>query len=643
MLQNMREKAHSWFAVLIITLVCLSFALWGIHNYVTDDSHSEAAVVNGKSIAFSEVEQQYQRLKQQQLKNSSEEVSISKSVDDDLKQAALNTTITQHVLGDAAHKEGYFIGNEQLREMLSTIPAFQIEGTFNEQRFNQVLQDINYSPETFIEDMQKALMLEQIRKGFINSSFVIPTDTQQAIRLIEQQRDISYALLSPQKFKTQIKISSKDIQNYYHQHTQQFALPEKVKLAFLSLRVENVKKKLRILPSEIKEYYEQNMSTFSSPQRWHLLHIQISLPKKASPAEKAASMQKVQLVVKDLKNGADFSKTAAKYSDDIISAQMGGELGWFTEKNVEPSIAQAIKKFKTVGDISEPLQNTYGFSIYKLIDIEKEKIEPLNKVSEQIEQTLLNEKTEQQFYDDREILTNVAFSHPHSLEPAASGLGLKIQTTDWLARQKKENTLFSHAAVMSAAFNPDVLINKNNSSLIEISPEEVIILRVIDYQKPVIQPYENVASQIEKFLLEQRAKKDAFDLGQKIVSELQNGSSVNDISKKYNLGFISKDHLKRADTTFDPMVMQEIFKMKFPYQKPFAYKGFSLASSDYMIVQLRKILDGNLELQPLQRQNFIKQQLEDGLGQLDYAFYVKSAIQSANIQVKNDNSIHSSS
>jgi len=639
MLQNIREKTQSWFATLIIGLICLSFALWGIHNYITGNDTHEAAIVNGNPVTLKEVDQQYQRLKQQQLEALDEKsTSLPLDLDVQLKMKALDATISQHVLHDSAHKQGFFIGSTQLQKILTTIPAFQVNGSFNEQRFREVLNDVNYTPQAFIQDVQKALMLEQVRKGFINSAFVMPEDGARAVRLIEQRRDIRYATISPARFQHTVKVTQPELEAYFRKHPQQFTLPEKVKIAYITLNLDDIKRKIHVQPTEVKEYYQQNIAMFTRPKRWHLAHIQIVIPAKATKAEQSAAMQKIQIINKDLKNGIEFAKVARKYSDDVISARMSGELGWFNEDNFDASTKKAALSLKKVGDISQPVKTANGVAIYKLLEVENQHVEPFNAVAEEIAHNLINEKAEKQFYDDREVLSNTAFSNPHSLNTAASMLALPIQSSDWLSQSANHdsNQLLDKPEILNAAFSTDVLLSKNNSQVLEISPEQVIVLRVIAHQKPTIKPFHEVAPSIHKILVEEKAKQEAVTLGQKALAALTAGESLTKIAQNYALHFIAKDDIKRTETVLDPKFIEEVFKVAHPNQNKSSFHGVTLPSGDYILLELIKIKNGDLSNASPQQKHFVTNQLEAGFGQLDYTFYVQSSIKSADIEIKNN-------
>lgn len=78
-----------------------------------------------------------------------------------------------------------------------------------------------------------------------------------------------------------------------------------------------------------------------------------------------ATLKKVNEIKTQLKNGADFSKLAKEYSMDPLSAQRGGDLGWFGKGMMVPQFEQAAFNAK-IGEIVGPVRTDYGYHIIKV-------------------------------------------------------------------------------------------------------------------------------------------------------------------------------------------------------------------------------------------------------------------------------------
>lgn len=92
-------------------------------------------------------------------------------------------------------------------------------------------------------------------------------------------------------------------------------------------------------------------------------HIMIKTPKEATEEQIAEAKKKIDEVAGLLKEGKEFAKLAAKYSDDKGSAEKGGVLPWFGTGRMVPEFEAAAFALAEDGDISEPIKSSYGWHI----------------------------------------------------------------------------------------------------------------------------------------------------------------------------------------------------------------------------------------------------------------------------------------
>jgi peptidyl-prolyl cis-trans isomerase SurA len=133
------------------------------------------------------------------------------------------------------------------------------------------------------------------------------------------------------------------------------------------LRQKEVINQIVITDQDVRNYLERE--TGSSRQRLavHLQHILIATPEGASPEDVQAAKEKAERLVKELRNGADFSNMAIRESD-ARQALEGGDLGWMESNRIPSLFIQEIDNMEP-GDISDPIRNASGFHIIKLDEV----------------------------------------------------------------------------------------------------------------------------------------------------------------------------------------------------------------------------------------------------------------------------------
>jgi peptidyl-prolyl cis-trans isomerase D len=463
MLQNIRDKSQGVLLWIVVSILIGTFALWGVHSYVTGSRHSHTpATVNHQSITEAQVITSYERLRQQQQMQLGANFSMNPTIEDALKRQALNQLVVSSVLIQAATRAGYRVTTDQVDEALLKIPAFQDNGQFSVNRFHEILSSILYSQDAFLNDMRSSMLISQVQGGYVNSAFALPGEVNGAIRLVNQKRDISYVVIPAAHFTGSIHVNNADVKNYYQTHQNEFQSPEQVSLEYLELSLPKIKETLHFDETKVQQYYENNVQNYTKPTSWHVAYILIKVPKNASPSDVEGAKKKIEDVQHQLKSGARFSELADKYSQDFASSKKGGEMDWFSAGTLDPSFEKAVANLQTVDEVSEPVRTSYGFSLIKLLGVKKAEVKPFDEVKSQVENTLAEQQAEQIFAQESDKLSNLTYSNPTTLEIAAKALNIPVQNTERFSREGAKAGVASNAKVIATAFSADVLQNGNN-------------------------------------------------------------------------------------------------------------------------------------------------------------------------------------
>jgi peptidyl-prolyl cis-trans isomerase D len=118
MLQSIRDRTHGWVAGIIISLVILSFALWGIHSYLEGAGASDVvAKVNGAEISKRQLAAAYEPLRNQVQAATNTSV-LPESVETGLKRRALDTLIGLQVLKQASISQRFRVSELQIENYM---------------------------------------------------------------------------------------------------------------------------------------------------------------------------------------------------------------------------------------------------------------------------------------------------------------------------------------------------------------------------------------------------------------------------------------------------------------------------------------------------------------------------------------------
>ena len=594
MLQRIRDGARGWLAWVIVGIISIPFAFWGINEYFNPSPKRVIAEVNGVELLEIDFRRQVSQQKQS-LRTRFQNPNIDLSfLDEQIKQSTLKRMIEEELLVQSANDAGMRIGDVLLANRIHSFSAFQEDGTFSQALYEQALGYQGLTPPRFELDIRRALITDQIREGVLRSALVTDYDQQQRTRLEEQERSISYLIIPASRFNNSVTITDADIETYYKEHAKQYMTPEKVSIEYVQLS----QKDLISISSEpvseetLKERYQERKASFIIPAQWKARHILIEVDSEATADEVEKAEQKAQELLAKIHAGDAFKELAKQFSDDFGSKRMGGDLGWFGPGRMVKPFEEALKPLK-VGEVSEPVKSQFGLHLIKLEDTKPEMIRPFAQVREQLEKDIQNERAESEFEDQVEQMANLAFEHSDSLEVLTEQLNLESKTTELFDQNgNQQDSILSHRKVIEAAFSDELLTERANSEVIEIGEQQVVVLRVKDHVPAIALPIADVKDGIKSSLTQEKTRAEAKTLGETLLEQIKQNGDPGAVVKEHELEWSSAHWVKRKDTTPKSVIVREAFKIGHPAENKGLYQGLELDNGDYALLAVLAIKDG---------------------------------------------------
>src|SRR3990167_4613561 len=449
MLQSIREHTQGWIAGVIILVIILSFALLGIHSYfIGTPSSNVVAEVNGVEITREQLTVAYERLRRQVQAQYGSNNPTTKD-ESTLKNRALHALIDIEVLKQASVAEGFSI-----------------------ERFQEILSSTLLSTSEFLDLIKTSLLIDQPRLGILFTSFALPDETNYTIALVNQVRDIEYINIPLQYFLLQpINISQEKIKAYYDKNQKDFMTPEQVNVEYLELSINDIAAKINPTDTILKTFYNKNINSYTQPSAWKLADIIVPIQPDASPAQISYAEDKANELVQALEKGQYFATISRDYPGTL-----SGE--WMTLNQVPAEFQKDVAGLTQSGQFTQPIKTDKGYVIVNAIDFKEPKIQPFADIKNKVKETYVHQHAEEKFAELREQLANTTYEHPDSLAFASKTLGLPIQTSELFAQDKPGKDISQYKKIRDTAFSRDVLEVQNNSDVVQINPETMIVLRV---------------------------------------------------------------------------------------------------------------------------------------------------------------------
>ena len=607
MLEKIREGSQGPVAKVILGAVILSFALAGIGGYLGQTTEQPVAEVNGIKISQTEFSRAYQNERnrlEQQFGEYFAQISADPNYMAQIRQGVVDRLVQQELQTQLAHELGLRVSDDSVKKAILELPYFQIGGQFNNDRYLQVIRQMNFQPDAFREFLREDMTRSQLISAVAGTDFALDNELASTVALQQQTRAIDYVVISKESLQEGVEVTEQEIIDYYDLNTSQFMAPEQVAVSYIDLNAAELNLQSNVTEEQVKAYYEQNSAQYLEPEKRRVSHILID-----NSEDDDAAKSKAEDLLAQLQQGADFSALAESSSDDIVSAEMGGDLDWIERDMMDPAFEEAAFALNATGDFTDVVESEFGYHIIQLTDIQRQQTKAYDDVKSDLRAELERTEKVNAFYEKQTQMSEVAFEMSDNLVDAAEVVNVEVTTTPLLARNALPEPL-NTPAVMSAIFSPDVLEDGMNSEVIEIADERVVIVRVSEYVPAATKLLNDVSEQIKARLVSQKASELAKEKASELFAEISSGKTLTALASEQGLEVRNEAALTRQAFTVSPAIVQQVFKMARPEGNPVVDK-VELNNGDAAIVALKSVTNGTVqgEIEAQQKQNITMSQV----------------------------------
>ncbi len=583
MLEAIRAHSQGWLAKLILTLIAVPFALFGIDAYLKN-AGSDAAVakVAGSSVSVVEYRNAMQSLRNKMQSEGQKDLSLL-----DTPQArltVLNRLINTRLLNAEAQDSKFKISNEQLSEFVITLPEFQQNGKFSQEVYDKLLTQNQMTPSKFENMMRSELVTQQVRDGIPPLAFATKAVEDRAIKTELQQREVTIAEIKSADFISQVKVDDAEVRSYYEKHKDKFQVPEQVKLEFVRFSANDLIMKMQVNEEDSKRFYNDNAAKFQGDEKRRASHILIGFGPGATPEAKAQAKKKAEEILAEVKkNPAKFAELAKKNSQDPGSAEKGGDLGMFGRGAMVKAFEDAAYSMKP-GQVSDLVQSEFGFHIIKLTEVSGQ-AQSYESLKPQIRAELMYQKALAKFSEEAENFNNLVYEQSSSLKPAADNYGLQVQKTDWVSATDGAK-FFKNDKLMSLVFSNEVLNDKRNTEAVEVANNTLVAARVVEHKAAAPRSFDEVKAGITDFLKIEKASKLAIDQGNAALTSLKKNQTVSNIDWIPAVTVDRKNAQGLTELTMSNVVKIDTTKLP-------AYTGVSDSKKGFLLIKVVAVHDAD--------------------------------------------------
>lgn len=632
LLDNIRSWAHSWLMTILLVLIIVPFAFWGINQYFEGGGPMVIAEVNDSPIGVREYQLalQQQRFRLQSALGA--DLELDEAAEGRLKRETLNRMIEEAVLVERATGEGMTVGDEQLAALIHAQEAFQSNGQFSRERYEAWLRRQGYVAEGFEQSFRRSLVMGQLQLGVAGTAFLTGPERARLERLQGQKRTFAYLRIPAARYLDQVQVTDQQVQDYYRDHQADFLQPEQVDAEFVEVSREALADRVEVSEEDLRQRYETHRGSYVVPEQRRARHILLQLAEDADAQAVEAATAKARELVARLRAGEAFEDLARTVSEDPGSAAAGGDLGLFGRGTMVQPFEDAVFALK-VGEISEPVRSPFGVHVIRVDGVQAGGSRPFAEVRSELLREVQLERSEPAFFEHSERLANLAFEHPDSLEPAAKALGLAVQSTGFFSRKGGEG-LAAESRFVAAAFGDEVLQQGHNSTPVELRGGRVLVLRAREVRPAVQRSLDEVRGEIVERLRTLAASERAEAAARALVQELRAGGDRGELARRQGLEWVEVADAGRQGGTSDAAITARVFQLPRPPAGQPVLGTASLTGGDAAVIALQAVVDGQpastMAGAPAERR------LDQAYGRVAYDALVETLRSGANVHVYAD-------
>ncbi len=640
MLQALREKSSGWVATLILGLLIVPFALFGVSDYMTGSAENYAARIQSppswwksapsfwpvsvfwgeEEISVQEYRQRLEQVRQQERAAQGDAFDNKAFESLDNKRKVLESLIDERLMRLAAVDAGIEISNAAVRREILKIPEFQVDGRFNDQKYVSLLASLN-PPRTAVEfeqDLRNDLQRNALVGRAALSAFTPRAEGDRMLALWFEQRDVS-AVRIPMAVDT-APVTDVDIDAWYTSHTSEYRAPEAVTLEYIEVEAAKLPP-APVNEADLRARYAAEADKYGEAEQRKVSHILIPLDASADAGVQKAAQDKAATLAQQANGGADFAKLARDNSGDPGSKAQGGDLGWISRGSGMPKPFEDAVFALQANQVSVPVKTDFGWHVIKLDEVKAGTRKTFEEVRPQLEAEATANAGERAYNDMLSALVDDLMKNPNGFAEAAAKHGLTVQKTGPVPKGAGEG-IGASPAVQRDAFSEVRIQDGTVSDPIDIGTDHSVLLRVVNHtsERPI--PLAQVRDRVIADIRADRASKAAANAAKAMATAVGKGESLATLAAARSLTVEPLKGVTRNAPAPTPEATKAIFAAARPQAGKASAGSVVLPDGSWMIFQIDAVTPANPAVVPPEQLTGMRQQLSTAAGEQTAKSYI---------------------
>lgn len=549
MLDALRRGSAGWVAKILLSLLIMSFAVWGIADVFTGFRQGSLATVGSTEISAPE----FNRVFQNELEGLSAQYGKRINIEDARREGVdrfvLNKLIGQAALREHARSLNLGMSKDQVAAQLKNDEDFfGPDGKFSKDGFDNLLRNLGLSESRFLELRKDDELRRQLSTAMLAATVTPKTMVEISHAWKSETRSLEFFKIDADKSVPVPEPDEAKLKTFYEDQKAQFMTPEYRKYTALVATLDELKKDAVITDDEVKASYTDTKADYDKPERRRIQQIAYK--------DKVAAQAAREALTKGGKNFMQAAKDAGAKESDV-------NLGMLTKKQmIDPKIADAA--FTIARDtVSDVIEGRFATVVLRVIEIETGDESTFEKVKDKVRDRLARTKAGV-LIQERADLVEEGRNAGKTLKDLGESLKLKVFD---VAQSDRDNKSADGKTALDLTSAPSVIATVfqtapgSESEPIQLGNEGYAWIDVTSVEVPKLKPYADVAADLKAAFLDAEKNKLVKAFADKLTERAKAGEDFAKIAADAGGKVEKLDDILR--NTSPPGLTQEAVELAF--------------------------------------------------------------------------------
>jgi peptidyl-prolyl cis-trans isomerase D len=383
------------FVVIVASFIGTIFLVWGRGGEKGGDGSGYAVKVDGEKISYGEFQKSYNRLKGmfEQMNGRSLSPEMEKMIN--LKKLAVDNLVESALVSREAGRMGIKVSKEDIRKAIEAVPAFQKNGVFDFQQYQDLLKMNRLTPAKFEEDEEHDLLIQKARQQIQDKAVVTDDEALQAFRKKNDRIELSFVAFSPAELQKEVKLTDQDLNSYLQSHQDAYKTPEMIRVAFTLLDPATIAAKQTLTNEEAQSFYQKNIDRYQG-KGGILPYTEVQERVKSDARAFKGARQAYEMAadaINKYKSG-DIAAAAASLGVKVTETPLFSAAAPASQLAGEQDVMKRAFALKQ-DELGGPVETKKGIYIIKVLEKKPAAVPPLDRIKEQVETAARDSKAKE--------------------------------------------------------------------------------------------------------------------------------------------------------------------------------------------------------------------------------------------------------